>query len=130
MSECCDSKKKETTVLFYSCSGGANVAEIADRAARAQMYAGNGTMFCLAGLGANIDGMINTAQKADINIVIDGCNIDCARKIFERQGLSNYKHLRVTDLGIEKVKGTCATDDQVRNVTAKVDELLDPRLTD
>ncbi len=127
MSECCDAKKKEPTILFYSCSGGANVAEIADRTARTQMFAGKGTMFCLAGLGADIEGMINTAQKADLNIVIDGCNIDCARKIFERQGVTNYKHLRVTDIGIEKVKGTSATDEQVRNVTAKVDELLAER---
>ena len=38
-------------VLLYACSGGANVAEVADKAARELMFAGQGTMFCLAGLG-------------------------------------------------------------------------------
>jgi len=51
-SACCGSGDKKRTVLLYACSGGANVAEIADRAARELMFAGCGTMFCLAGLGA------------------------------------------------------------------------------
>ena len=51
-SECCGSSKKKPkqadccggdakkTVLLYACSGGANVAEIADRAARAAIAKG------------------------------------------------------------------------------------------
>jgi len=81
MSDCCDSGKRteccggteKKSVLLYACSGGANVAEIADRAARELMFSGCGTMFCLAGLGAAIEGMVQTAKDADMNIVIDGC---------------------------------------------------------
>jgi len=73
--DCCESRSSECcsdgkTVLFYACSGGANVGEVADRACRELMYAGCGTMFCLAGLGCNIEGMIQTARDADMNIVI------------------------------------------------------------
>ncbi|GAH74214.1 unnamed protein product, partial [marine sediment metagenome] len=57
--ECCRSGK---TVLIYACSGGANVAEVADRAARELSSAGKGAMFCLAGLGADIQGMVQTAK--------------------------------------------------------------------
>ena len=119
---CCGDSKR--TVLFYACSGGANVAEVADQTAREMMFAGKGTMFCLAGLGAGIKGMIQTAKDADLNVVIDGCDVDCAKKIFDNSGLDNYVQIKVTDLGIEKVKGVRATDEQVEKVLAKVKEVL------
>jgi uncharacterized metal-binding protein len=120
---CCGGDTKRT-VLFYACSGGANVAEVADRACRQLMDEGAGTMFCLAGLGAGIEGMIQTARDADLNAVIDGCPMDCAKKIFDQAGLENTVQLKVTDLGFEKVKGIRATDEQVAAVVAKVKEAL------
>jgi uncharacterized metal-binding protein len=135
-SECCGSDKKKPkqadccggsekkTVLLYACSGGANVAEIADRAARELMFAGCGSMFCLAGIGAGIQGMVQKAKDADVNVVIDGCPVDCAKKIFDNAGVTNYQYIRVTDLGIEKVKGVRATDEQVAAVVARVKEVL------
>ena len=119
---CCGSDKK--TVLLYACSGGANVAEISDKAARELMFGGCGTMFCLAGLGAGIPGMIQTAKDADVNLVIDGCPMDCAKKVFEKAGVTNYAYVKVTDLGIEKVKGVRCTDEQVAKVVAKAKQIL------
>jgi len=134
MSDCCGDKKSEgcccggdapkKNILFYACSGGANVGEVADRAAREMMYAGYGTMFCLAGLGAGIDGMIQTAKDADMNVVVDGCGVDCAKKIFDNCGVTNYMQIKVTDLGIEKVKGVRATDAQVDTLVAKLNEVV------
>ena len=67
MSGCCGEKKPESfcdgtdaskkTVLFYACSGGADVAEVADRATREMMFAGEGIMWCVAGLGAGESGL-------------------------------------------------------------------------
>lgn len=135
MADCCRSNKSQAqgasccgatrkTVLFYACSGGANVAEIADKAAREMMFSGCGTMFCLAGLGAGIQGMIQTAKDADVNLVIDGCPMDCARKVFEKAGVTNFAYVKVTDLGIEKVKGVRCTQEQVDKVVAKCREVL------
>ena len=122
-SECCGGTAKKN-VLLYACSGGANVAEISDRAARELMFSGCGTMFCLAGLGAGIGGMIQTAKDADVNLVIDGCPMDCAKKVFEKAGITNFAYVKVKDLGIEKVKGVRCTDEQVQQVVAKVKEVL------
>lgn len=124
MSECCGGEKAGKTILFYACSGGANVAEVADRAARQLMYEGLGGMFCLAGLGAGIDKMIQTAKDADLNVVLEGCPVDCAKKIFDNCGVTNYVQIKVTDLGIEKVKGVRCTDEQVAAVVAKAEEVL------
>jgi len=118
---CGGSKKK---VLFYACSGGANVAEIADQAARQMMKEGCGPMFCLAGLGAGIESMVKTAKEADLNVVFEGCPVDCAKKIFDNNGLKNYVQIRVTDLGIEKKKGVPITAEQVAKAVAKAKEVL------
>ena len=132
MSDCCDSDGappgdsggKQRNVLFYACSGGANVAEAADRAARELMCAGEGTMFCLAGIGAGMEAMVQRARDADLNVVIDGCALDCAKSIFANAGLGNTVQFRVTDLGIEKVKGLRATDEQVETVIARARGVL------
>ena len=115
---------KTKNVLLYACSGGANVAEMSDRAARQLMREGLGSMFCLAGLGADLPNMVQQAKDADLNLVIDGCPIDCGRKIFERHGLKNVQYVRVTELGIEKKKGVPVTDAEVAKVVAKCKEVL------
>lgn len=121
MSDCCSGGKK---VLVYACSGGANVAEIADRVAREMMFQGQGSMFCLAGIGADIQGMIQSARDADVNLLIDGCGMDCARKCFERVGLTNFVQVRVTDLGIEKSKAVRATPEQIEQAVAAARDAL------
>lgn len=124
MADCCCGNDKNKTVLLYACSGGANVAEVADKVCRELMFAGEGTMFCLAGLSARIQGMIQTAKDADVNLVIDGCPMDCAKKVFDQAGITDYEYIKVTDLGIEKVKGVRCTQGQVDKVMAKAREVL------
>ena len=123
MAESCGDMKGKN-VLLYACSGGANVAEIADRAARELMFAGRGSMFCLAGLGAGIEGMVQTARDADLNVVIDGCPMDCAKRIFDKAGVTNCTQFKVTDLGIEKQKGVRCTQEQVDMVIDRAEEAI------
>ena len=123
-SACCGGAASRN-VLFYACSGGANVAEASDEACRQLMGEGLGVMFCLAGLGAGIENMIQQARDADLNVVVDGCPMDCARKMFENLGLGNVAFLRVTDMGLEKKpKGTRATDAEVTTIVAGVKQAL------
>ncbi len=140
MSESCGNKKPENavassccaplkgkTILLYACSGAANVAEIADKAARQLMLDGCGAMFCLAALGADIPEMVQTARDADLNFLIDGCPTNCAKETFDRHGLTNYRHIKVTDLGIEKAKDVPVTRKQVQEVVDKAKETLGER---
>jgi len=123
-SECCAGGGEERVVLFYACSGAANVAEIADHAVREMAAAGHGAMFCLAGVGAGIQGMVQTAKDADLNIIIDGCPLDCGKKIFEQAGITNYMQITVTDLGIENVKGARCSEGEVDVVVKKAKDVL------
>jgi len=120
----CACQQQSKTVLLYACSGAANVAEVSDLAARQLMFEKQGAMYCMAGIGAKIPGMVETARNATVNLVIDGCSQDCAKKCFENAGLANVATLRVTDLGIEKTKGVRATPEQVAKVVAKAKEII------
>lgn len=119
--KCCEGG---TNVLVYACSGGANVGEIADASARKLMKENCATMFCLAGLGAQIEGMVQTAKDAELNLLIDGCPMDCTKKVFDKLAITNYHQLRVTDLGIEKTKGVEITEEQVTKTVQKAKQLV------
>ena len=88
--------------LLFSCSGAADTAEIADRAARNIHRSGEARMYCLAGVGGDVEMIVNNTRAADRLLVIDGCDTDCAAKLLRKAGFETFEHLRVTDLGFEK----------------------------
>jgi uncharacterized metal-binding protein len=99
MAECCSG----TTKLLYACSGAADVGQIADRVTRNLRDCGFARMTCLAGVGADISGFVESARSADLNITIDGCGTMCAKKALERIGITPVSYA-LTDFGIEKGK--------------------------
>jgi len=104
--------------LLYSCSGAANTGLLADQVMRTLMRdkAGSGT--CLAAVGADLSGFIQSARNATRNIVIDGCPVSCGKKIFENKGLP-YVHYIMTEFGVEKGK-TPITGEVIEEVAAKI----------
>ncbi len=89
-------------VLIFPCSGGSDVGEIADRSARRLAQEGAGRMYCLAGIGGRVSGIVETTKAAAAVLVIDGCPQDCARKTLEQAGFAGFAHLRLSDLGMAK----------------------------
>jgi uncharacterized metal-binding protein len=96
---CCSSPK-----LIFSCSGASDLGAIADQAARRLTHKGVGRIFCLAGIGGGVSGILKVTEAAKDILVIDGCPTSCAKKCLEKAGFSGFKHLQVTDLGMEKGK--------------------------
>jgi uncharacterized metal-binding protein len=88
--------------LIFSCSGCADVGELADQAARKLNRDGAGKMFCLAGVGGRVSGILKTAETAQSILAIDGCPLDCTKKTLEQAGITRINHLRLNDLGFEK----------------------------
>lgn len=109
--------------LTFACSGAADVGEIADRAARQLTKDGVGKMFCLAGVGGRVEGIMKTTESADTILAIDGCPLDCVKKTLEQAGFNRFAHLRVTDLGMEKGHSP-ANNESIKRVTVKGIELL------
>jgi len=90
--------------LVYPCSGAADTGEISDRAARLLDSEDKAWMSCLAGIGGRVSGLMASAAGAPTLLAIDGCPQDCARKTLELAGFTDIRHLRVTDLGLQKGK--------------------------
>lgn len=89
-------------VVFLPCSGASNCGQIANQVAVNLTKEGLGNMYCLAGLGAHIDGMVNSAKSADKIIVLDGCLTACAQKVLQHLGISAINNVCVSELGIAK----------------------------
>lgn len=87
--------------LVYSCSGAADVGEIADRTARALRREGFAQGSCIVAIGAGMQGFIKSAEGADVNITIDGCPVACSRKILENIGVAPVSYI-VTEMGFKK----------------------------
>lgn len=91
-----------TETLVFSCSGAADVGEIADLAARQMNLLGMGRMFCLAGVGGRVSPIVETARKAEKCLAIDGCPMLCAMKTLDAAGIEDVQSLCLTDFGFEK----------------------------
>ncbi len=109
--------------LIFACSGAADVGAISDQAARKLAREGVGKMFCLAGVGGRVSGIMKTTESASAILAIDGCALDCVRNCLEQAGITVFEHLRLTDLGFEKGQ-SAATDDAVEKVAVRGRELL------
>jgi uncharacterized metal-binding protein len=80
-------------------------------------------MFCLAGIGGEVEPILKKTRSASTIVAIDGCPLDCVRLCLEKAGFTDIKHLRVTDLGFEKGK-TGISDAAVEAVAQRTEELL------
>jgi uncharacterized metal-binding protein len=75
-------------------------------------------MSCLAGIGAEIDGFIKSAQAACGNVAVDGCKVACAKKNLEKYGIAAQSFV-LTDMGY--IKGETPIDQKVIDeIAAKI----------
>lgn len=117
--ECCVGAEK----LIFPCSGASNTGEICDRAARMLSREGEGKMFCLAAIGAKLESFVNATKEADKVLVLDGCQVNCAKRTLEEAGIKSVLHIQITDLGIEKGKSP-VNDETIRIVVDEGKKLL------
>jgi uncharacterized metal-binding protein len=62
-------------------------------------------MYCLAGIGGHVSGMIESTKASKMIVAIDGCPVACAQKILEHAGFKADEYVQVTEIGIEKNHG-------------------------
>jgi uncharacterized metal-binding protein len=99
--ECC---APGGNVMILACSGGSNVGQLANQAAVELTREGFGKMFCLAGVGGHLGGFLQSARDVAQMVVIDGCEVGCAKTILEHAGIPMKIYLVLTGLGIKKNK--------------------------
>ena len=109
--------------LVFACSGAADVGEIADRAARKITQEGAGKMFCLAGIGGRIPGIMKATQAASHILAIDGCPLNCVKAGLNLAGVQNFHHLQLADIRMEKGK-TPPTQENINQAARRGIEML------
>ena len=95
--ECCVSNE-DTMIL--ACSGASNVGQLSNRAAVELTQEGFGKMFCLAGIGGDLSGFVQSAKDTPRMIVIDGCDVCCVKATLDRAEIPLKDYIVLTSLGI------------------------------
>ena len=88
--------------MILACSGGSNVGQLSNQAAIDLTQEGFGKMFCLAGIGGQLNGFVQSAKVVEKFVVIDGCQLGCAKATLEKNDIECRNYTVITDLGIEK----------------------------
>lgn len=96
----CECQAEQVTLL--PCAGGSNCGQIANDVAVRLTREGVGQIYCLAGIGAHIEGMVESVRRSERIVAVDGCEVACARKTIEHAGLPVTDWICVTREGIEK----------------------------
>jgi uncharacterized metal-binding protein len=110
-------------ILLLACSGGSNVGQIANDAAKALDGYGQGSMYCAIGVGAQLPSFVESARQKPC-VAIDGCPVACVRKSLENVGVEPAVHVIVTELGIEKHHTFDHTNDDIARVVGAVADAL------
>ena len=111
-------------VMILACSGGSNVGQLSNQAAVELTREGVGKMFCLAGIGGQLSGFVQSAKDVPRMVVIDGCSLGCAKASLENAQVPMKNHVVLTDLGIEKNKDLNLKPEEVMKVKEAVKEAL------
>ena len=118
----CECKAEE--IILLPCSGGSNCGQITNQAAVSLDNLGVGRIYCLAGIGAHIDGMVESARGAKRIVALDGCQVACAKKTIEHAGLKVTDWICVTDEGISKSHNLLLEQADIEFITQRTKELL------
>lgn len=117
--ECsCSCGGNEPERVIFPCAGQANTGQITNLAAIQLTEEGFGKIVCTALLATGSEGLIERAKGADGVVVLDGCPMDCAKKIAEANRVPVSQHIVVTDLGIEKGPSRSYTEDDIETIVS------------
>jgi uncharacterized metal-binding protein len=119
--QCC---AQNQDIMLLSCSGGSNVGQLSNRAAVELTQEGFGKMFCLAGIGGHISGLVQSAKDAPQILVIDGCDIGCSKAILKNADVPFINYVVLTELGIGKNKDFNLKQDDVDRVKAAIKDSI------
>jgi uncharacterized metal-binding protein len=114
----CSCGANEPKRIIFPCAGQANVGQLTNLAALQLTEEGYGNIACLALIGSGSENLIANAMNADEVVILDGCPMQCAKKIAGAQGVAAGQYLVITELGIPKGPSKSYTDDDIEKIVA------------
>ena len=121
--ECC---APTIPTMILACAGGSNVGQLSNQAAVELTQEGFGKFFCLAGIGAHLSGFVQSARDIQHLVVIDGCEVACAKGVLDQAEVPVRGYLMITELGIEKNKNLDLNREEVDQVKKAVRDFYGP----
>lgn len=118
----CECKAEE--IILLPCAGGSNCGQITNRVAVKLDEEGIGRIYCLAGIGAHVDGMVESARGAKRIVALDGCKTACAKKTIEHAGLPVTDWVCVTGEGVAKNHQFKIASEEIDLITRRTKESL------
>ena len=118
----CECKAEE--IILLPCAGGSNCGQITNQVAVNLDVLGMGRLYCLAGISAHIEGMVESAKTAKRIVALDGCQVACAKKAIEHAGLMVTDWICVTEEGINKNHSFFLEQEDIELITHRTKELL------
>ncbi len=106
-------------ILVAACSGRSNVGQIANQVMVEVDKAGAAKSFCISGVGAGLSGFVESAKTGRV-IMIDGCPMQCGKKVLEKYQVEPFRYFVVTELGIKKEDTVGDLHDGVQAVVDQV----------
>jgi uncharacterized metal-binding protein len=116
----CSCGSNDKNRIIFPCCGQANTGQITNAAAIQLDNEGYGGYACTA-LLVSSESLAKRANEIDEVVVIDGCEMNCAKKIVELSRVPIHQHLIVTELGIGKKSGDRSfTPEEVESIASSV----------
>jgi uncharacterized metal-binding protein len=122
MTEECICKAED--IILLPCAGGSNCGQMTNRVAVNLDIEKVGRIYCLAGIAAHIDGMVESAKGAKRIVALDGCQVACAKKAIEHAGLTVTDWICVTDEGINKSHELVMDEEEIELIEKRTKESL------
>lgn len=113
----------KTIPLIYSCSGCSNLAQTANKIAVTLNQERVAEMSCIAGVGGNVRSLVKKAQSNRLIIVVDGCQLACAKACLSQHQISPQEHIVLTDYGHKKVYNQEVSEDVLNNLLIEVRQI-------
>ena len=114
--------------LFVCFGGMSNVGvltELAGLQAVRQVEPGKAGIFCLGGLPTQSPSVLDKTRAVKRIITVDGCPLNCARKIVEQAGFTPARRINlVEDCGIKKGPPSEYSDADLQAVTRAIVEAI------
>ena len=114
----CSCGANEPKRIIFPCAGQANVGQLTNLAAVQLTEEGYGSIACASLLAIGTESLIANALKADEVVILDGCPMNCAKKIAGTQGIAAGQYLVLTELGIAKGPSKSYTNDDIEKIVA------------
>lgn len=93
----CSCGSNEKSRIIFPCAGQANTGQLTNLAALQLTEEGYGSIACVALLATGAENLIKNAKNVQEVVVLDGCPMQCAKKIAAVHGITAGQHLVMTE---------------------------------